>query len=124
MNRTSDGEFTAVGINASNVQTLDIIAGTFNAEYDAASAGIINVVTREGGDEFEGKVFFRMGMGGNRNTGAEVYDGLVNPKPGEDGTVDKTTYYNLYEEARDGLLGSEDAAENAKAKEYYTFRPS
>ena len=124
VNRTSDGEFTAVGINASNVQTLDIIAGTFNAEYDAASAGVINVVTREGGDEFEGRVFFRMGMGGTRNTGAEVYNGLVNPKPAEDGTVDKTTYYNLYEQARDGLLESEDAAEKAKAQKYYTFKPS
>ena len=31
VNRTSDGEFTAVGINASNVQALDIVAGTFNA---------------------------------------------------------------------------------------------
>ena len=73
VNRTSDGEFTSVGVNASNVQSLDIIAGTFNAEYDAASAGIVNVVTREGGDEFEGRLFVRRGVGGYKNAGPDVY---------------------------------------------------
>ena len=124
VNRTSDGEFTAVGINASNVQALDIVAGTFNAEYDAASAGVINVVTREGGDELEGRLFIRSGLGGYKNAGPDVYKGRVNPKPAEDGSVDKTTYYDLYEQARDGLLASEDAADVAKAQQYYTFSPN
>ena len=105
VNRTSDGEFTAVGVNASNVQSLDIIAGTFNAEYDAASAGIINVVTREGGDELEGRLFVRRGVSGYKNAGPEVYAGLVNPEPGDDGSVDETTYFNRYEQSRDALLG-------------------
>jgi hypothetical protein len=42
-NRSTGGKFGAVGINASSVQSLDVIAGTFNAEYDAASAGVINI---------------------------------------------------------------------------------
>lgn len=108
VNRTSGGEFTAVGINASNVQTLDIIAGTFNAEYDAASAGVINVVTRDGGDKLEGRVFLRRGIGGYKNAGPDVYSGLANPEKADDGTVDKTTYYDLYEESREALLASED----------------
>ncbi len=124
VNRTSAGEFTAVGINASNVQALDIIAGTFNAEYDAASAGIINVVTREGGDKLEGRVFFRRGVGGYKNAGPDVYSGRANPKPGDDGEVDKTTYFNLYEQARADLLASDDEADVAKANRYYVFNPN
>lgn len=116
--RTSEGEFTAVGVNASNVQSLDIIAGTFNAEYDAASAGIVNVVTREGGDELEGRLFLRRGVSGYKNAGPEVYAGLVNSEPG-----DETTYFDLYRQARDDLQASEDEADQAKAENYYIFDP-
>ena len=123
VNRTSDGEFTSVGVNASNVQSLDIIAGTFNAEYDAASAGIVNVVTREGGDELEGRLFVRRGVSGYKNAGPEVYAGLVNPEPGDDGTVDETTYFDRYLQSRDDLLASEDEADKAKAETYYIFDP-
>ena len=123
VNRTSDGEFTSVGVNASNVQSLDIIAGTFNAEYDAASAGIVNVVTREGGDELEGRLFVRRGAGGYKNAGPDVYAGLVNPEPADDGTVDETTYFDRYLQARDDLLASEDEADKAKAENYYIFDP-
>ena len=123
VNRSSGDEFGAVGINASSVQALDIIAGTFNAEYDAASAGVVNVVTREGGEELEGRLFVRTGLGGYKNAGPDVYESLVNPDPAEDGSVDKTTYFNLYEQAEAELLASEDAADKAKATEYYTFDP-
>ena len=123
VNRTNAGEFTAVGINASNVQSLDIVAGTFNAEYDAASAGVINVVTREGGDELEGRLFIRSGLGGVKNAGPDVYASRSNPEPGDDGTVDKTTYFDLYTQAREDLLKSEDEADKAKANDYYTFNP-
>ena len=124
VNRSSDGEYAAVGVNASNVQSLDIIAGTFNAEYDAASAGVINVVTREGGDKLEGRLFIRSGVGGFKNAGPDVYESLANPEPGDDGTVDKTSYFDLYTQARDGLLASEDEADVAKANNYYIFDPN
>ncbi|MBT5591783.1 MAG: hypothetical protein HOJ45_27545, partial [Gemmatimonadetes bacterium] len=57
--RSSGDEFTSVGINQSTVQALDVISGTFNAEYDAATAGIINVVTKEGSGELDVSVFYR-----------------------------------------------------------------
>ena len=116
--RTSDGEFTAVGVNASNVQSLDIIAGTFNAEYDAASAGIVNVVTREGGDELEGRLFVRRGVSGYKNSGPDVYASLADPESG-----DETTYFDRYLQSRDDLLASEDEADKAKADNYYIFDP-
>lgn len=120
VNRTSDGEFTSVGVNASNVQSLDIIAGTFNAEYDAASAGIVNVVTREGGDELEGRLFVRRGVGGYKNAGPDVYTGRVKR---QDGSLSDTTYFDRYIQSRDDLLASEDEADKAKAEEYYIFDP-
>jgi len=124
VNRSSGGEFGAVGINASSVQALDIIAGTFNAEYDAASAGVVNVVTREGGGELEGRLFVRTGLGGNKNAGPDVYESLVNPDPAEDGTVDRTTYFDLYTQAKTELSASDDDADKAKANDYYTFNPN
>ena len=75
-NRSSGDEFGAVGVNASSIQSLDIISGTFNAEYDAASAGVINVVTKNGGSTHNGRVFFRTAPGGTKNAGADVYNDL------------------------------------------------
>ena len=123
VNRTSDGEFTAVGVNASNVQSLDIIAGTFNAEYDAASAGIVNVVTREGGDELEGRLFIRRGVGGYKNAGPEVYAGLVNPEPGDDGTVDETTYFDRYSTVPRRLAGLRRRGRQGQGRGVLHFRP-
>ncbi len=123
-NRSGSGEFSAVGINASNVRALDVVAGTFNAEYDAASAGLINMVTKDGGDKVQGKVFLRRGLGGAKNAGPDVYSALVNPTPNATtGVVDTTTYYGRYLRERATLAASTDAANQAKAAQYYTFDP-
>lgn len=63
----------AVQVENSGIQELQVISGTFNAEYGNAMSGIINVVTKEGrGDRFAGKV--------------DVYSGsyLVTGSGGED----------------------------------------
>ena len=100
-NRSTGGEFTSVGVNASSVQALDIIAGTFNAEYDAASAGIINVVTKEGGDEFEGRLFVRFSPSGIKNAGPDIYND-----------------FGEYSAERDGLLASEEEADRLRGAQY------
>jgi hypothetical protein len=100
-NRSSAGEFTAVGINQSSVSSLDIIAGTFNAEYDAASAGIINITTREGGDETEARLFFRFSPSGIKNAGPDVYHDL-----------------DEYLAERDALAASEEFADRVEATNY------
>ncbi len=112
-NRSQDGEF-GVGINASSVQSLDIISGTFNAEYDAASAGVINVVTREGGDRLEGRFFMRSGQG-VKNAGPDVFN---NSFASGDAT---SSLLQEYVRERDALLNSGDEANRAKATEIYTF---
>jgi len=120
VNRTTGNEFAAVGINVSTVQELDIISGTFNAEYDAASAGVINVVTKEGGDAISGRLFIRKGLGGTKNAGPDVYGSIAEAKTD---TEPAKSYYDLYKDARNNLLASEDAADKAKANDYYVFNP-
>ncbi len=100
-NRSSANEYSAVGINTSSVQSLDIISGTFNAEYDAASAGIINITTREGGDEIEARLFFRFSPSGIKNAGTGVYSDL-----------------NDYVAERDTKLASTEAADRDAAASY------
>ena len=39
-------------IDNSSVQELQVISGTFNAEYGQALSGIVNTVTKEGGRSF------------------------------------------------------------------------
>jgi outer membrane receptor for ferrienterochelin and colicin len=45
-----------IEIDNSSVQELQVISGTFNAEYGNAMSGIINTVTKEGGTKFNGDV--------------------------------------------------------------------
>lgn len=44
----------ATPVENSAIQEVEVISGTYNAEYGQANSGIINIVTRDGGDEFRG----------------------------------------------------------------------
>ncbi|MBN1155068.1 carboxypeptidase regulatory-like domain-containing protein [candidate division KSB1 bacterium] len=45
-----------VEVENSSVQELQLISGTFNAEYGQAMSGIINIVTKDGGPQFTGEI--------------------------------------------------------------------
>ena len=45
-----------IEIDNSSVQELQVISGTFNAEYGQALSGIVNTVTKEGGPKYKGDV--------------------------------------------------------------------
>jgi outer membrane receptor for ferrienterochelin and colicin len=47
---------TVVDINANAVQELQVISGAFNAEYGQAMSGIVNIVTKDGNNNFNGSV--------------------------------------------------------------------
>lgn len=57
--RSELDETTISTIPSSAIQEMNVYAGTFNAEYPTASAGIVNLVTKSGGDVYAGKVFMR-----------------------------------------------------------------
>ncbi len=50
-----------IRIENSWIQELQVISGTFNAEYGQAQSGVINVVSKEGRSTFEGSGSFYMG---------------------------------------------------------------
>ncbi|MCK5739589.1 TonB-dependent receptor, partial [bacterium] len=45
-----------VEIENASVQELQVISGTFNAEYGQAMSGIINIVTKDGSAEYSGEI--------------------------------------------------------------------
>jgi len=45
-----------VVVENSSIQELQVISGTFNAEYGQAMSGIINIITSEGGKKYSGHV--------------------------------------------------------------------
>ncbi len=62
-----------VEIENSSIQELQVISGTFNAEYGQAMSGIINIVTKDGGSKFTGEISGYIGdyvpTGGDREFG-------------------------------------------------------
>jgi outer membrane receptor protein involved in Fe transport len=62
-------------INLSAVQDLEVITGTFNAEYGEAQSGVINVITKEGRrDRYELFVDTRFTPPGVQHWGTPFYD--------------------------------------------------
>ncbi len=43
-------------IENNSVRQLEVISGTFNAEYGQALSGVVNIVTQDGSQKFEGTV--------------------------------------------------------------------
>jgi len=56
VDETFGGSSAAVEIQPEAVEDLEVITGTFNAEYGRAMSGVVNVVTKAGGPTFEGSV--------------------------------------------------------------------
>ncbi len=70
------GGNAAVEIEPEVIQDLEIITGTFNAEYGKAMSGVVNAVTKDGSNRFKGSVSraFANYFTGNKN----IFIGLDN----------------------------------------------
>lgn len=91
--RTTDSYDNSQGLRVENsaVQELQVISGTFNAEYGQAMSGIVNIVTKSGGNSFEGQID---GWGGDyMSSRSGLYDGVTSTDNPED--FDPTNQYNL-----------------------------
>lgn len=51
----------AIEVENTSIQELQVISGTFNAEYGQAMSGIVDIVTKEGGDRLRGNISFYSG---------------------------------------------------------------
>ncbi len=68
-----------VEVENASIQELQLVSGTFNAEYGQAMSGIVNIVTKEGGSDYNGEVQFFMGDYVSNNT--DIFDHIdhINP---------------------------------------------
>ena len=57
---TTDSYDGSSGLEIENagIQEVQVISGTFNAEYGQAMSGIVNVVTKDGGEKYKGNLDF------------------------------------------------------------------
>ena len=55
------GSHSAVEIEPESIADLEVITGTFNAEYGRAMSGIVNAVTKDGSKDFEGSFGVALG---------------------------------------------------------------
>lgn len=68
------GEHSTVDMEAEAIQNLEVITGTFNAEYGRAMSGVVNAVTKDGGKSLHGSVSIDYG---NYYTGhSDIFEGL------------------------------------------------
>ncbi|MFQ5632397.1 MAG: carboxypeptidase regulatory-like domain-containing protein, partial [bacterium] len=73
-------------INPNAIAELQIITGTFNAEYGNALSGVFNTVLKEGGDKWEGSITARTSLGDLDHfdgegvfEGQDIYDESLTP---------------------------------------------
>ncbi len=71
----------ATQINNDAIQEMSLLSGTFNAEYGNAMSGVVNIVTRDGGENYAGKIEMRtteFGLDPYHNIHEMRYSGTVN----------------------------------------------
>ncbi|MEW6511947.1 MAG: TonB-dependent receptor [Bacteroidota bacterium] len=61
-------------VNLSSIQEMEVITGSYNAEYGEARSGVFNVITKEGGDNYWIYGDFRYTPPGVKHWGPSLYD--------------------------------------------------
>lgn len=69
----------AVPVQNESIQEIEVISGTFNAEYGQANSGIINIVTKDGGDKFTGSL--NTSIGGYFTGRKDIFYDIDEAKP-------------------------------------------
>ncbi len=70
---------TVVDVNKNSIQEMQVVTGTFNAEYGQAMSGIVNIATKTGGNELHGNITAY--GGGYVTQNSNIFTGLqtINP---------------------------------------------
>ncbi|UCD38400.1 MAG: carboxypeptidase-like regulatory domain-containing protein [Fidelibacterota bacterium] len=76
----------AVGIDNQAIQELQVVSGTFNAEYGQAMSGIINMVTKDGGENYSASF---TGYTGDYYSTDDIYRGIDDLNFGDPGNTPK-----------------------------------
>jgi len=107
----------SIEIENGSVRELEVISGTFNAEYGQAMSGVVNIVTKEGSQKYEGSATAYFGNYLSFGSHPAADDGIyqtyntfgdlpiLGPLPtyGSEPTKDDGIYQNLGSLSADGL---------------------
>ncbi|RPH92905.1 MAG: TonB-dependent receptor, partial [Calditrichaeota bacterium] len=74
VNESFSGTSSTITIENDVVKDLEVITGTFNAEYGRAMSGIVNAVTKDGSDQIHGRIWGQLGNYYTGNT--DLFIGL------------------------------------------------
>ena len=58
------GGRSVMDLNLVDVESVELLTGAFNAEYGQAQSGVVNIVTRSGGEQFHGGVEYKTDRAG------------------------------------------------------------
>lgn len=87
----------AVQVDNKSIQELQVISGTFNAEYGQAMSGIVNIVTKDGDQNFHGSISGYSGgyfsSDGYRNDGKVIPVSAFSNQPSS--LLGDKIFYNL-----------------------------
>ena len=86
----------AVQVDNNAVQELQVISGTFNAEYGQAMSGIVNIVTKDGQSDYHGSIQGYAGAYVTNN--GYLFNGrnmMITTSGLSDGTDISELYYNM-----------------------------
>jgi len=61
-------------LNLANIDEVQLLTGGFNAEYGEARSGVINVITKEGGDKYSFSLDVKMSPPGRKHWGPAIND--------------------------------------------------
>jgi len=74
---------SALDVDINSIQEIDILTGGYNAEYGSAQSAVVNIITKEGGEDYHGQLIYRtdkLSWGGNFNSDYG-YLSLSGPEP-------------------------------------------
>ena len=95
-----EGESMGAKVEKDAIQEMQLVSGTFNAEYGKAMSGIVNIITKEGGKKLSGKINV---YAGDYMSNDDVYSVLTDVKPGpvDPETGEITEIESLYNPLKD-----------------------
>ncbi|MBC8374690.1 MAG: TonB-dependent receptor [FCB group bacterium] len=78
VDETFGGQYASVEIEPESIKDLEVITGTFNAEYGRAMSGVVNAVTKDGSKDFHGS--FYTGLANYKTGNDHIFKG-INSRP-------------------------------------------
>ena len=129
----TDAYSGAAGVSAENnsIQELEVISGTFNAEYGQAMSGVVNQVTKDGGEKISGEISVYAGdyvsgrkipfedLASSQTSGVYHYQDFQQKDESIGDKVRPTDIYNVQGSLSGPVIGVPDLTFFASGRLYY-----